>query len=225
MKLHYSCAAIALLAFAAANPALSQDNKQLTEQQVKCETAFTKIDADDNGLISKEEADEAIDRSFEQLDFDNDGRVTRAEYNACHEYSEIYANSQNGFAWLQKADTNQDKTVTKEEMAAAGERQYQSDPDGMTKEEHARQMTWDFNKLDENNNGTIDFSEWRGTPVAEDVLPGDGNGDQALDSDEWRTRMQEGRAEAEKVKQTTASESNSDNESDPSVWLHYLYIY
>ena len=227
MKLYYSCATLALFAFTVASPAYSQSDNKLTQQQVKCETAFTKIDADDNGLISKAEADDAIDRSFKQLDFDNDGRVTRAEYNACHKYSELYAESENGFEWLQKADIDKDQLVTKEEMATASERQFESNSNGLSKEEHARQTAWNFRKLDKNNNRTLDFSEWRGTPAAEDVLPEDRNNDQALDADEWRANMQEGRAQAETAKQTADSSSGGDksDENEPSVWLHYLYIY
>lgn len=243
MKLCYSCAAIALFALGAANPAFSQseNEKKLTQQEVKCEKPFTKIDADDNGLISKEEADDAIDRSFKQLDIDRDGRVTRAEYSACHEYSELYAQSQNAFEWFQQADTDQDKSVSMEEMAAAGERDYASQQNGMSKEEHARQFAWNFRKLDKNNNRTIDFSEWRGTPVAEDVLPGDRDQDQAMNLDEWRAHMQEGQEKAQQAKQTMSegqgsgqvssqassqgSEAKENDDGDTSVWLYYLYVY
>ena len=114
-----------------------------------------------------------------------------------------------------------------EVIVTASERQFESNSNGLSKEEHARQTAWNFRKLDKNNNRTLDFSEWRGTPAAEDVLPEDRNNDQALDADEWRANMQEGRAQAETAKQTADSSSSGDksDENDPSVWLHYLYIY
>ncbi|MBU2531980.1 MAG: EF-hand domain-containing protein [Alphaproteobacteria bacterium] len=215
--------------------------QQATEQtEVKCDTAYQNVDTNDDGRISKDEAEQALDRSFQKLDFDNDGEVTKAEYLACHKYSELFASDISGYDWLASADSDKDNVVTREEAAQSSEKLFKDSSSGMSREQHARQTAFNFSQLDKNSNGKLEKSEWNGTPVAPEALPADDNNDGAIQADEWQAHVQksqqEAQAKAEKtsadagsanaaVGQENASASQDGKSDEPTVWLYYLYSY
>lgn len=98
---------------------------------------FRRVDADRNDVISQQEflgegIDDLRDDTFEDLDFNNDGRIARTEWYG-------------GSAEFNRLDRNRDGVLTRYEVQGA----------------EPSFDTWDeFNNLDFDRNGTLSRAEW-----------------------------------------------------------------
>ena len=93
---------------------------------------FSKIDNDNDGKISKKEYIEAVSKTFNALDKDIDGFLTREELKSI---GKIHPRK-----FVKEEDTNKDGKVSKEEFDKASEKR--------------------FKIMDKNNDGFIDRQEW-----------------------------------------------------------------
>ncbi|KUG21719.1 hypothetical protein ASZ90_008523 [hydrocarbon metagenome] len=93
---------------------------------------FSKIDNDNDGKISKKEYINAVTKTFDTLDKNMDGFLTREELNAVGKihYRKL----------VKEDDINKDGKVSKEEFGNASEKK--------------------FKIMDKNNDGFIDRQEW-----------------------------------------------------------------
>ncbi len=72
---------------------------------------FKKFDANNDGVITKEEADAAHNEKFKKMDANNDGKVTREEVKAKYEAKKA--------EFIKKFDKDGDGKLSDEEKAAA----------------------------------------------------------------------------------------------------------
>ena len=71
-----SAAALSLLLAAGLAPAFAQDDKP-------CGMAFAEVDKNADGAIGQDEAGDALKAKWADVDTDNDGNVSAAEYDVC----------------------------------------------------------------------------------------------------------------------------------------------
>ena len=154
---------LALLASAATGPALAQAQPAAQQQPQplakatvlqQLDTAFTAVDANKDGFTDKGEIEAAEARSlaarkaqviqgrasaFKQLDKDNNGQLTLAEFNAVIAAQPLPKADAGPF--LQRFDTNKDGKVSKAEHRAPANAQ--------------------FDRADANKDGTLSVAEQR----------------------------------------------------------------
>lgn len=124
--------AIALATGGLAIGAQAQESSDATQtaaaDQGFCETAWTKVDADSDGFVSKQEAQGAIDARFGQIDKDGDGNITRVEYVDCvtGTGAPTPAPGERTEANFQETDTNQDDAIDRDEFRDLAEQSYDS---------------------------------------------------------------------------------------------------
>jgi Ca2+-binding EF-hand superfamily protein len=85
MKPLLTTSALALVA-AFATTAQAQDSSSQNQQAISdqaCSQSWVKVDADENGTISKAEAEKAADTEFSRIDVNGDGSVSVTEWKDC----------------------------------------------------------------------------------------------------------------------------------------------
>lgn len=118
---HTTALAALLGAFAFAGPAQAQDGGSL------CDTPWLQVDADEDGFVSKAEADGAVENHFAMIDEDGDGNITEVEYIDClataEEVTAVEADrTEDTFA---EADKSGDGKLDRREFSSAAEQAYQ----------------------------------------------------------------------------------------------------
>jgi len=93
---------------------------------------FKKTDANNDGKISKQEYIDAIVKSFDVIDRDKNGFLTRSELQSIDKKEAI--------TFMKKQDANRDSKISGQEFTIAAEKR--------------------FKFLDKNNDGFIDQKEW-----------------------------------------------------------------
>ena len=83
MRLELCTVAAAALLAGGIQVAQAQDTPGDNSQQFQCEKPWTQIDADNNGMINKEEAGKVVDAHFKAIDTNGDGKINEAEYVNC----------------------------------------------------------------------------------------------------------------------------------------------
>ena len=128
---------------------------------------FKKADTNNDGAISKAEADAAgmkgLSKNFDKLDANKDGKVTRDEMKAGREAGKGERKDGGkgegkGGGLFKKADTNSDGTISKAEADAAG----------------MKRVSANFDKIDANKDGKITQDEMKAARAAGKGKRGEG---------------------------------------------------
>lgn len=142
----------------------SERGAELTRQQVveRTEQRFDRLDLDDDGRVTTEEARQArgqrreqrADRAFDRLDLDRNGSVTRAEFDQ--------ARAQRGERRAQRGDRRGGRFMRRAHRAHAmpserlfGERGF------VTREQFQERALARFDRQDIDRNGTVTVAERR----------------------------------------------------------------
>lgn len=101
-----------------------------------CDAAWTKVDADGDGMVNRQEAQDAIEARFGAIDKDGDGNITRVEYFDCTGTpgalpSAAADRSAENFA---EADANQDEAISRDEFRELAEISYDNVREAMVTE-------------------------------------------------------------------------------------------
>jgi len=110
-KTVYCIAAASCLAFAAA-PALADEGME--HHGGYAEKMFKEMDANNDGVVTKKEFDAFHNKMFKEMDANGDGKITREEMEAMHK--KMAGQTQERFKQrFDEADANHDGALSKEE--------------------------------------------------------------------------------------------------------------
>ncbi len=121
--------ALATGAFAFA--AHAQDNANSNQQQTAsapsyCDTQWIKVDGNEDGFVSREEASNAVSSQFGQIDLDGNGQITKTEWVDCmtRTQGQQSAKTDRSAENFAQADADQDKSMTRDEFRNASQQAF-----------------------------------------------------------------------------------------------------
>lgn len=96
-----------------------------------CLRGFTMVDANNDGKVSKQEADMIVSQEFGAIDSNGDGSISQSEYDECQRAADYYRDmpasvAQNGDQAFEAADTNKDQKVDRQEYMKGAQQAYDS---------------------------------------------------------------------------------------------------
>ena len=178
-----------------ANNSGSQQMVSTNISDAFCQKPWSKIDADDNGYVSKKEAQDAAKTQFKAMDSNGDGKISQQEYNNCMNAfgSEKSAMTDRSADNFKSADANQDKQVDRTEYRDMAKQSYQAmqDAEGSSDANAQpfvilRRYVWLTPDQAKDANGMKNMSQDEAAArSAINFSALDKNGDNKLSSDEW----------------------------------------
>jgi len=137
---------IALLALSALIFPFALQAKPGEGKPPKGEKVVERMDADQNGRISLQEAKGRLAKNFQRIDANSDGQVTAQELDDAHaKRKQKGSGNEKGGARLKKADADESGTISLAEATDAG----------------LRRIIESFEKIDADGNGEITKDEMR----------------------------------------------------------------
>lgn len=209
-----------------------QAEGQATDQELKdlaeaCGKSWTKVDENQNGVISPEEAERASEAEFERIDVNNDQQISVKEWKACatpavgdialqtdpvQPGATFEGLSEDDFA---KMDEDKSGDVTPEEAGKYMEQEGKARAEEDT--EQTAQQALSFGMIDTDDDNKISKEEWQQREQASlearfSKLDKDGDGE--LTKSEFTQYRQQRFGEAQKQAQ----------QDQPTVWTYYFYV-
>ncbi|MGE0151397.1 MAG: EF-hand domain-containing protein [Reyranellaceae bacterium] len=170
-------------------PADAKDLPPIEERRRVLNLRFTNLDSNQDGRISREEAEQSFVREFVIMDRDRNGRITindlriaraQAQQNQPVERVSKQQFLENEDAVFERIDENKDKTLVLSEFLTLAE----GAPPANQEQVKAR-LTAAFAEIDANKDKKLDLTEWR-VAAERNFARADRNNDGILDADELR---------------------------------------
>lgn len=196
MKLFYRTTALAALLGASTMGVAAQENGQSQLQSGDyCNMQWTQVDADGDGFVSKQEAQDHLELSFAAVDQDFDGNITEVEYIDCQTgtpHAPLVSPGPGDEASFREVDTDEDQQVDRAEYAEAARRAYEAVQSEVSEENYKSfaSYTWltreELGATDTTiDQMTADEAAFRSATAFNAI---DQNGDDVIGREEWQGR-------------------------------------
>lgn len=169
--------------------AIATANAATDQTASYCGQGWTKVDANDNGFVTKSEAKQAGGVVFEEMDADGNGKVSKSEYTDCMQnwmqrWQQAAAKVERDEASFAEVDTDQDNQITTYEFVNGWRKAYDIEKAGqakddrvpsvaaytgyvtapddkkMSEQDSASRAAAMFKNLDTDRSGTLSPEEW-----------------------------------------------------------------
>ena len=177
-----------------AQSANSNETNQVAGSQGFCDRSWNQVDANNDGVVDKSEATGAADKRFDQIDADGNGELNSAEFSKCvmQQSGQASAKSDRDEKSYSSLDLNGDNRVNVEEFRDSAQRSYEaSQKEGAGDKDFVVLRRFIWLSPEEAKNGadrTSMSADEASSRAALNFSALDQNGDGSLNSQEWSNR-------------------------------------